>query len=530
MFKPTFNRATKVWSGPKVPPIFKPDQNLGQLIVKVLEQTPDAVTQISADSNVSVTCGEMRERILKFAVHLNNLGLKEGDVIGVVAGNTENIAPVVFACFLLGLPVNPLAPIMIESDIVQMYSKTKPKLIFCDEKNLKTVQNALDMMKSEAKIYTVMEKVDNYECVTEILKNDVNFDNLLLPEVDPKSILIILCSSGSTGSPKGICKSHREVLSAIFPLYNNHLNERAIFFVISPVFWFSGFLFLLMSSLFNYTRVITAEPYNPKRFIDILSKYNVNLTMTPPFLLVNLLQSGEMKKLEKMKVWLLAGATVSKEVFEKFLPFIPNSMLVNGYACTEENVMAINYEMRKYESCGFPVQNVEIQIADDDGNALENNQNGEIYIKVPIHFLNYFEEPEKTREAFNGDWFKTGDIGHFDDEGFLYITDRKKDLMKFQGYQVTPSEIETIINELKGVVSSCVVGVFDSVNSNDIIHAFVIVEDTKNITEDQIKIYVNERVIDQKKIRGDVHFVKSFPLGITGKVDRKKVREMAQRT
>ncbi|KAG5670853.1 hypothetical protein PVAND_001087 [Polypedilum vanderplanki] len=528
MFKPTYDKATKVWSGPKVPPIFNPDQNLGQLIVKVLEQTPDAVTQISADTNVSVTCGEMRERILKFAVHLNNLGLKQGDVIGVVAGNTENIAPTVFACFFLGLPVNPLTPVMVKSNIVQMYSKTKPKLIFCDEKNLKIVQNSVDMMKSEAKIYTVMEKVENYECVTEILKENVNFDEFIFPKVDPNTTLIILCSSGTSGPLKGICKSHREVLSAMFPLYDRYLMNNPRFYVISAVFWASGFHFLLMTSLFNYTRIITAEPYEPKRFVDILVKYKINSLMTPPFMIINLVQNDAFQILEHMRLWFFAGAIVTKEIFKKLRPFIPNAMFVNGYGISEVNLLAINYEMKKPESSGYPVQNVDIMIADDEGNALENYQNGEIYAKVPIRFTEYFGEPEVTEKSFHGEWFKTGDVGHFDDEGFLYVVERKKDMIRFQGYHIIPSEIEAIINEIKGVMSSCVVGVEDKITGVDFIHAFVIVDEFCKITEQEIEDYVRKRVIDQKRIRGGVHFVKSFPLGITGKVDRKKVKEIAE--
>lgn len=159
---------------------------------------------------------------------------------------------------------------------------------------------------------------------------------------------------------------------------------------------------------------------------------------------------------------------------------------------------------------------------------MNNLEKGEIYINVDIQFNGYFEEPEKTRETFNGEWFKTGDIGHFDDEGFLYVTDRKKELLRYQGFQVMPSEIEAIINEIKGVMSSCVVGVFDPVNSNDIIHAFVIAEHASDVTENYIIDYVNERVIDQKRIRGGVHFVKSFSLGLTGKVDRKVMMARAE--
>jgi 4-coumarate--CoA ligase len=162
---------------------------------------------------------------------------------------------------------------------------------------------------------------------------------------------------------------------------------------------------------------------------------------------------------------------------------------------------------------------------------LDNNQQGEICIKNTSEFLGYISEPEKSKEAFDGEWFKTGDIGYFDDDGYIYIIERKKELLKYQGFQVTPTELEGIINEIKGVVSSCVVGVFDAVNSNDIIHAFVIPHESSGLTEEFIHEHVNGKVIDQKRLRGGVHFVKTFPLLLTGKVDRrqmkKKIAEMS---
>jgi long-subunit acyl-CoA synthetase (AMP-forming) len=170
MSKSTFDPVNKIWHGPKVPPIYNPNQNLGQLILKIFRQTPGLVTQISADTGVSVTCQQMYDRSIRIAKYLTQCGLKEGDLVGFVTANTENLAPVVFACFTLGLPINPLSPIMNEKDIIHMFSMTKPKMIFCDAENVKVVQNAVNEMKSEPQILTVMDKVDGYECVTEVLK------------------------------------------------------------------------------------------------------------------------------------------------------------------------------------------------------------------------------------------------------------------------------------------------------------------------------------------------------------------------
>ncbi|KAG5669211.1 hypothetical protein PVAND_017104 [Polypedilum vanderplanki] len=519
MYKPIFDKKTKVWSGPKVPPIFNPDQNLGQLILRILKISPESVTQISADTKVSVTCGQMRERIEKFAKYLNSLGLKQGDVVRIVAANTENLAPAVFACFLLGLSVNPLAPIMIESDIVHMFDKTKPKLILCDENNLKIVQNAVNMMKSDAKIITVMEDVENYDSVTKILnrKAEKEFN---YPKIDSNSVLVILCSSGSTGIPKGICKTLKEfIIASDFLDYN--VIESLVIFQTTTIFWITGLYFLIYSTIHRLTRVITAQFYQPKHFAEIFMNYKVGMAITPPVIVETLIKSGHLKPLKHMRCWLIGGAKVTTKLIEKFKPFVPNALLVNTYACTEANLIAFNLHGRKFESSGQPVTNTSIKIVDDDGNALDNFQQGEICVKHEVPFAGYIDDLEKTKEAYDGEWFKTGDIGYFDDEGFLYFIERQKDLIKYEGIKTAPSELEAIINEIDGVVSSCVVGVHKENSENDIIHAFVIVDESINLTEIQIENFFNSKVIEQRKLRGGVHFVKKFPLLLSGKINKK---------
>ncbi|KAG5669217.1 hypothetical protein PVAND_017109 [Polypedilum vanderplanki] len=526
MQKPTFNKITKVWSGPKVPPIYNPDQNLGQLILKVLEQTPETVTQISADTKVSVTCGQMRERTEKFAKYLNSLGLKQGDVVGIIAANTENLAPAVFTCFLLGLPVNPLAPIMTQSDIVQMFRKTKPKLILCDGNNLKIVQNAVNMMKSDAKIITVMEDVENYDSVTKILnrKAEKNFD---YPEIDSNSTALILCSSGSTGFPKGIPKTHKEIIIQFISASPYNLNKN-ILFQTSFIFWFSGIYFVIYGALYKCLRIITAQKLTPDVIIKIIHEYKVTHVFTGPYIYINLLQNKSLKPFESIKHWRLGGQNVPKELCEKFQNFVPNGIISNVYGSTECNFHTCDVYGEKFGSTGKVLENTEIKIIDENGNSLDSNQQGEICIKKCVPFLGYLDEPEQTKEAYDGEWFKTGDIGYFDDEGFFYIIDRKKEILIYQGFLTTPSELETIINKIDGVMSSCVVGVHQESIASDIIHAFVIVDESKNLTEFQIENFVNSKVIDEKKLRGGVHFIKDFPLTASGKVSRKELKNLAK--
>jgi 4-coumarate--CoA ligase len=527
MFKPSFDKETKVWSGPNVPPIYNPNQNLGQLIVRVLEQTPDAVTQISADTGVSVTCGEMRERILKIAAHLSALGLKQGDVVGVVAANTEHLAPAVFACFLLGLPVNPLAPMMIESDITQMYMKTKPKLIFCDGNNVEVVQNAVNSMQSGVKIFTISEKVNGYGSVVEIILSTVQKKTIIYPDVDPNSAALILCSSGSTGFPKGVIKTHINAIVEFNSVSSHMAHGQNVLLQSSAIFWFSGSYQMIMGTLYSYVRIITTQSLSPESLVNLISTFKVTEIFTPPFTAIGLLQMEGLEPFPGLKSWFIGGTMIQKGLCERIKRFIPNGKVIAGYGLSEQGLVTIDIDEARLGSLGTVSQNVCLKIVDDDGCALNNNHYGEIYSKAMTKFLGYFGEPEKTEEVCDGEWFKTGDIGCADDDGFVNIVGRKKELLKYSGFHVTPSELEAVVNEIEGVVSSYVVGVMEE-TGNDILHAFVIVDETKGLTDDFVLNYFNGRVIDPKRLRGGVHFVETLPVGLTGKVDRLKVRRMAE--
>lgn len=173
-----FDSKSKIWSGPKRETIYNANISVGALALGVLQQTPELVAQVSADDGVELTCHEIRSRTIRIASDLMTSGLKQGDVVGVVATNTENVVPLVLACLALGLPINTLAPVMIESDIIHMYSRTKPKIIFCDADIVETIQAAANKLQNKPEICTLVAKVGAYKFVNDIIAVDIEEEAL----------------------------------------------------------------------------------------------------------------------------------------------------------------------------------------------------------------------------------------------------------------------------------------------------------------------------------------------------------------
>lgn len=169
----TYNESDKIWSGAKHETIFNPNVSVGYLILNELKKTPERITQVSADTGIEVTCYEMRQRSIKIARHLQSLNVAQGDVIGIIASNSEYLSPIVFACLSLGLPMVPLAPDTPESEVVHLYAMTKPKIVFCDAAVAQATEKFLNEIANlKPLIYTLIEKIAGYQFVEDVLSAD----------------------------------------------------------------------------------------------------------------------------------------------------------------------------------------------------------------------------------------------------------------------------------------------------------------------------------------------------------------------
>lgn len=176
MYTPTYDSVNKIWSGPKRVSIYNVNANLGYLILNAIKTSPDRIFQVCDDTKVEMTCKEMFKRTLKISTFFNKIGLKQDDVIGFVAENSENLTSVIVACLYLGLPVNPLAPVMNESDIIYMFSLTKPKVIFCDASLIEKVKNSVEKLESDCEIITFLKRVEGYQFIDDIIESIDSID------------------------------------------------------------------------------------------------------------------------------------------------------------------------------------------------------------------------------------------------------------------------------------------------------------------------------------------------------------------
>lgn len=206
----------------------------------------------------------------------------------------------------------------------------------------------------------------------------------------------------------------------------------------------------------------------------------------------------------------------------------PNVSIIQGYGLTETSPAAL-FNMpgnTKYASVGVPASATRgkiVAINDSTGVGLPANQSGELWIKGPQNMLGYLNNKKATEEMLIDGWIRTGDIAHYDDDGFFYITDRLKELIKVKGYQVAPAELEELLRSHPDITDAAVVGVKHE-KYGEAPRAFVIKRPESQVTAQEVEAFVSQKVSDYKRLEGGVQFLDSIPKNATGKIMRREIK------
>lgn len=250
-----------------------------------------------------------------------------------------------------------------------------------------------------------------------------------------------------------------------------------MFLNFSSLYWITGFGALIATTLRGATRVITTQPFSPELMLELVERYKVTVTISAPSHLAMLLQSPDIHiaDLSSLGRFYATGSVVPDELCRRINQFLPSELRVVYGMSEVAGMVSSNVIPTRGGSVGLLISGMRVRIVNDDESVLCGpNEDGEIAIWSEPPFQGYWNNDEATAAVFDEDrWLRSGDIGHFDDDGFLYLVDRKKDMMKYRGYQISPSELEGIVLGARGVAAVCVVGVPDG-ESNDLPTALVV--------------------------------------------------------
>lgn len=256
--------------------------------------------------------------------------------------------------------------------------------------------------------------------------------------------------------------SHATLINAcdISPLAMND-----ILFCFSTLYWLSGVLTLLFGSLYGATRIITTKKFTPDLLLYLIETYKITYLLNPPQQVVLTLKSDSIKNadLSSVKYYYVGGSTIPTNLPANMKNYLPNGKILPVYGMSEVTRISITTpENGRDGTVGQLRKRVIVKILDKNGNRCGINVNGEICVKPYFKFIGYYGNEMATKELHDPEGFiHTADVGHFDNDGFLYFVDRKKDFLRYYGFHISPSEIEVFLIKSPKIKSVCVVGIPD---------------------------------------------------------------------
>lgn len=344
-----------------------------------------------------------------------------------------------------------------------------------------------------------------------------------LPPIDPNQVVTLPFSSGTTGRPKGVELTAQAMFAAgMIPAYTvekmNYVLGMLLFFHIMATLIFHISLYMGMS-------MVVLPGFQPSTFLRTAEKYKIKrLHLAPP--LIKFLAKHPLVGKYDLSATTQAssgGAPLGKELEQAVLKRL-NVQVLQSYGMTEIAGVGTHSSSSCHRegASGTLYPNVELKVKCLETDAdLPANKHGELLLRGPTLMKGYFNNPEATRESFTEDGFlRTGDIGYIDDDGFVFIVDRLKELIEYKGHQVAPAEVEDVVNSHSQVADSGCVRGRDLVTREEIPKVYVVLEGGSSLTADELIEYVARKVIGYKRVR-EVEFVDSIPKSLSGEILRR---------
>ncbi|KAI0052986.1 AMP binding protein [Auriscalpium vulgare] len=368
---------------------------------------------------------------------------------------------------------------------------------------------------------------------------------------DAKKETVLLCySSGTTGKPKGVETTHTNLTSvvAITKPAQAHLKPgQDVMIGVLPYYHIYGVVKLLLFPLYMGFPVVIMPKFDPDRFCYNIERYKVTAAYIVPPIILALIHHPAVTKYDMRTLSTISsgaaplGAEIVDAAVKRLNSVGANITIGQGYGLTETSpvthVLPPAYHLSKLGSIGPLLPNLEARlVADDDGDVVvdaKDGERGEVWIRGPIVMKGYLNNPTATANAITPDgWFKTGDIGVRDKDGFYAIVDRKKELIKYKGFQVPPAELEAKLLQHPDIVDAAVVGIDDPAQATELPRAYVVHRDglskaPKSFPQD-VQKWIQSRVAKHKFLRGGVVVIDVVPKSAAGKILRKNLRERAK--
>ncbi|HJS71894.1 MAG TPA: 4-coumarate--CoA ligase family protein [Acidimicrobiia bacterium] len=507
------------------PDVEIPDIALTPEVFRHVDRLADRVAVVDGPTGRSYTYAELFGAVRKTAGGLVAAGLAKGDVVAILAPNLPEYGIIFHAVATAGGTVTTINPTYTVDEIVFQLTASRARILFTIPHFLESAMPAASSTSVDL-VYVLGEGGEGHRSFFELLAADP-IDQV---DVDPESHVVVLpYSSGTTGLPKGVELTHRNLvanLAQYAPVTTTDQSD--VVLAVLPFFHIYGMQVLMNGVLHNGARTVTMPRFDLEEFLRTIQEHKVTRIAVVPPIVVALAKSPLVDQYDLSSlVQIGSGAAPLSAEVEEEATRRTGAPVVQGFGLTETSPVthAMPAGETRTGSIGVPVPNTEVRVVDpQSGDDLDVGGEGELWIRGPQVMKGYLDDPGATEACLDEEgWLHTGDIGRVDEEGYWYITDRLKELIKYKGFQVAPAELEAVLLTHPAVSDAAVVGVEDE-EAGEVPKAFVVLQPGADPAPGEIMEYVANMVAGYKQVR-HLEYVDQIPKSLSGKILRRVLRD-----
>ena len=473
------------------------------------ERAPTRAAVIFGDEQVSYA--ELDARIRGMAGQLHTMGVGEGDRVAVCCSNRIEMLELVFACAYLGAILVPINNRLTAPEIRFQLADCESSVVLADATRSEVILSA--GAKPEA--------LDGFASLAHAPPQQVG-DPDPAPQGSPEHPLLLVYTSGTTGTPKGAVlpqqSLHYTVLNAVA---HEGFGAGSIVASVLPLFHVGGLNIQTIPCLYAGGTVVLAEAFNPEGLLELLRRHRPTHLLLVPTAMSALLAAPSLVPHDLASLGALncGSSLVPESLIQRFNALGVRVVQVYGATETGPTAVVLDYaDAARVGSCGKPAQHCELRIVDPSGSDVAPGETGELWLRGPNLFTHYWNRPEETEQAFPGGWYATGDLGRADEDGFVYISGRRRELIISGGENIYPAEVERVIGEHPSVAQVAVVGRADP-RWGEVPVAFVVPAESASIEVELLDEWCYKQLARHKRPREWI-IVDDLPRTSLGKVQK----------
>lgn len=492
--------------------------HIGSFVRHHANSTPDATALRVGEEVLSYRV--LDRRAAGCAFRLRGLGVAAHDRVMIILPNCVEWVVLYQGALQAGAIPVPVNPLLAAAELAAIVTDCQPRVVFARAAIAAELRQSLGdgcvVIDIDAKPFTTDEA-----------------DPQPLPSAGSDDVALILYSSGSTGLPKGVELSHANIFWNVqafaFDLLRLTPQDRGLTGLpLSHVF---GHTCLYTAFLFAGASITLVERFDAAAILGMIHSQKITVFMGVPTMYWTLLREviPDGYNLSSWRACVAGGQALPEDVHRKFEAKF-GVQISEGYGMSEASPSVTGCRLwgvpRKYGSAGQPYLGVQLRIVNDEGREVPRGERGEILVAGPGIARGYFRQPELTAQTFRDGWLHSGDIGYLDEDDYLYVVDRKKEMIISGGYNIYPREIEEVAHAVEGIYEVAAIGVPDERLGERIV-AYVVLEAGASVPEATLLQRCSDQLA-RYKVPREVRFLEALPRNATGKIDRRRLRDLGR--